>query len=177
MNGGNMDVVVKPQPALSYQYPQFLPDGKSFLYDRGVPGSFTRNQIVMRSIDKDDETIILEGSYHYTYLKPGIIVYIEGSDPRSLNLKAIAFDASARKVVGSPVTIGQRVAATTAGTGAQFAVSENGTLVYLPALADGSQSRMVRVSQTGQVEVLAAEPRLYSDPRVSGDGHARAHLR
>jgi Tol biopolymer transport system component len=36
---------------------------------------------------------------------------------------------------------------------------------------------MVRVSQTGQVEVLAAESRLYSDPRVSRDGHlVAAHL-
>jgi len=176
-SGGNLEVVVKPQPALSYHYPQFLPDGKSFLYDRGVPGSFSRNQVVMRSIDKDDDTTILEGSYHYVYLKPGIIVYIEGSDPRSLNLKAIAFDASARKVVGSPVTIAQRVGVTTAGSGAQFAVSESGTLVYLPAPVDGAQSRMVRVSQTGQVEVLAAEPRLYSDPRVSRDGHlVAAHL-
>ena len=36
---------------------------------------------------------------------------------------------------------------------------------------------MVRVSQTGQVEILPAEPRLYSDPRVSSDGHfVAAHL-
>jgi Tol biopolymer transport system component len=41
----------------------------------------------------------------------------------------------------------------------------------MPANAQGSQSRLVRVSQTGQVEALPAEQRLYSDPRVSPDGN------
>lgn len=176
-NGGNPETVVQPQPLLSYHYPQFLPDGKSFLYDRGVPGSFSKNQLVVRSIDKDDETVILDGSYNYAYLRSGIIVYTVGSNTRSVDLQAIAFDQASRKVIGSPVTVAKNVAITTAGSGAQFAVSEDGTLVYLPANTQGSQSRLVRVNQTGQVEVLPAEPRLYSDPRVSSDGHfVAAHL-
>jgi serine/threonine-protein kinase len=176
-NGGKPETVVQPRPLLSYHYPQFLPDGRSFLYDRGVPGSFSKNQLVMRSIDKDDETIVLEGTYNFSYLKSGIIVYTVGSNARSVDVQAIAFDVASRKVSGSPVTVAKNVAVTTAGSGAQFAVSENGMLVYLPASTGGSQSRLVKVNQTGQVEVMPAEPRLYSDPRVSSDGRfVAAHL-
>jgi len=176
-NGGTPETLVQAKPLLSYHYPQFLPDGKSFLYDRGVPGSFSKNQLVMRSIDKDDETIVLEGTYNFTYLKPGIIVYTVGSNTRSVELQAIAFDPDARKVIGSPVSVAKNVAVTTAGSGAQFALSEDGTLAYLPGNPEGSQSRLARVQQTGQVEVLASEPKLYSDPRVSSDGRfVVAHL-
>jgi Tol biopolymer transport system component len=73
--------------------------------------------------------------------------------------------------------VAKNVAAVTSGTGAHFAVSENGTLVYPPAASGGYQSRLVRVTETGQVELLPAEARLYSDPRVSFDGHSvAAHL-
>jgi eukaryotic-like serine/threonine-protein kinase len=176
-NGGEPQTIVKPQSLLSYHYPQFLPDGKSFLYDRGVPGSFSKNQLVMRSIDKDDETIVLEGTYNFSYLTSGILVYTTGANARSTDLQAIAFDPASRKLVGSPVTVAKNVAITNAGSGAQFAVSEDGTLVYLPANAQGSRSRLVKVDKTGQVEVLPAEPRLYSDPRVSADGrYVATHL-
>lgn len=176
-NGGTVETVVEPQRSFSYHYPQFLPDGKSFLYDRGVPGSFSKNQLVMRSIDKDDETIILEGTYNFVLLRSGILVYTIGTNSRSVDLQAIGFDQASRKVVGNPITVAKNVAITTAGTGAQFAVSEDGTLVYMSADAQGSQSRLVRVSLTGKVEVLPAEQRLYSDPRVSADGNfVAAHL-
>jgi eukaryotic-like serine/threonine-protein kinase len=176
-SGGTPVRVVEPQPSLAYHYPQFLPDGRSFLYDRGVPGNFARNQLVMRSLDKDDETVVLEGTYNFTYLKSGILIYTVGSNNQSVDLQAVAFDPSTRKSSGTPITIAKNIALTTAGSGAQFAVSGTGTLAYLPASASGSRSHLVRVSQTGQVEVLPAEPRLYSDPRVSPDGHfVASHL-
>jgi hypothetical protein len=110
-------------------------------------------------------------------LKSGFIVYASPTNSGSVDLQAIGFDAAARKVIGSPVTIATNVAINTGGSGAQFAVSHSGTLAYLPSNLEGSQSHMVRVSQTGQVEVLPAEPRLYSDPRVSDDGRfVAAHL-
>lgn len=176
-SGGKPVTVVQPKPSFAYEYPQFLPDGRSFLYTRRTPGSVSQNQLVMRSVDKDDETVILTGVYNFSYLKSGIIVYTVGSNSNGVELHAVAFDVSSRKVSGSPVTVVKDVAATTFWGGAHFAVSESGTLAYLPAIAGSHQTRLVRVSQVGQVEVLAAESRLYSDPRVSSDGHfVAAHL-
>ena len=176
-SGGNPEVLVPPQPSLAYHHPQFLPDGKSFLYSRSTLGSVSRNQVLIRSLDKSDETPVVEGAYNFSYLKSGVLVYTLGTNPNFVDLQAVAFDASARKVVGNPVTIATNVSITTAGSGAHFAVSDSGTLAYLPSNLEGSQSRMVRVSLTGQVEVLPTEPRLYSDPRVSRDGHSVvAHL-
>jgi len=176
-SGGTPVTVVRPQPSFGYDYPQFLPDGRSFLYLRDTPGTASSNQLVMRSLDKDDETIILNGAYNYSYLRSGIIVYTVGSNLNALDLQAVAFDASSRKVIGNPVTVVKNVAAITSGSGAHFDVSENGTLAYAPAVAGRYQSRLVKVSESGQAEVMPAEQRLYSDPRVSSDGRfVTAHL-
>ena len=176
-SGGKPVTVVQPQPSFGYDYPQFLPDGRSFLYVKDTPGTVATNQIVMRSLDKDDETIILSGVFNFSYLRSGILVYTVLTNLNALDLQAIAFDASSRKVIGKPVPVVKDVAAVTSGIGAHYSVSENGTFTYMPAVSGGYLSRLAKVSETGQVETLPAEPRLYSDPRVSFDGHSVAlHL-
>ena len=175
-SGGTPTVLVAPKPGFAYEQPQFLPDGRSFLFNRGTPGSFSQNQLVMRSIDKDDETVLFTGNYSFTYLESGILVYSTGN-ARSTDLLAVALDLASRKINGNPITVVKNVQLTSAGSGSQFAVSENGTLVYIPASQAGSDSRLVKVSQTNKEAVFSAEPKLYSDPRVSPDGKfVAAHL-
>ena len=176
-SGGTPAVLVAPKPGLAYEQPQFLPDGRTFLFNRGTPGSFSQNDLVMRSVDKDDETVLFTGNYSFSFLKSGIIVYSVGSAARSTDLMAVAFDLASRRISGNPITVVKNVQLTSAGSGAQFAISENGTLVYIPASPAGSECRLVKASQTNKEEVLPAEPRLYSDPRVSPDGKfVAAHL-
>jgi serine/threonine-protein kinase len=177
-SGGNPTVVVQPKPSFGYSNPQFLPDGRSFLYLRDTPGTLATNEVVMRSLDNEAETTVVTGGYNFHYLKSGILVYTVASTLDSVDLHAVAFDASSKKVIGKPATVVKNVAAITSGVGAHFAVSENGTLIYAPGVSPGGyQSRLVRVNETGQVEILSAEPRLYSDPRVSSDGRfVVAHL-
>lgn len=176
-SGGTPTVLVAPKPGLAYEQPLFLPDGRTFLFNRGTPGSFSQNDLVMRSVDKEDETVLFTGNYSFSYLKSGIIVYSVGSTSRSTDLFAVAFDPVSRKINGNPITVVKNVQLTSAGSGAQFAISENGTLVYIPSSPTGSESRLVKASQTNKEELLSAEPRLYSDPRVSPDGKlVAAHL-
>ncbi|HSB28074.1 MAG TPA: serine/threonine-protein kinase, partial [Pyrinomonadaceae bacterium] len=42
-SGGTPVTVVQPQPSFGYDYPQFLPDGRSFLYLRDTPGTASSN--------------------------------------------------------------------------------------------------------------------------------------
>lgn len=80
-------------------------------------------------------------------------------------MAAVPFDAQARKITGTPVDIASNVSISTIGF-AQWAVAENGTVVYIP----GSESDFVRVSRDGQVRVLSAERRRYHGPRISPNG-------
>jgi serine/threonine-protein kinase len=178
-NGGKAETVVKSAPGLSYAHPQFLPDGRAFLYTRGRPGVSADNELVMRTLANGDETVVARGGFSYRYLDSGHIIYAMGTTGRPVNLMAVAFDINLRKVIGSPVTVVSNVQTSNSSINmAQFSISDTGTLAYMPAArAPGAGMRLVTVSTSGQLSPLATETRDYSDPRVSPDGHfLAAHL-
>ncbi len=81
------------------------------------------------------------------------------------NLEAQAFDLSARKTTGSPVTIATGVSLT--GTGvAQFDVAANGTVVYVPE----DPRSLVLVDRSGAMRAAVRENHNYHAPRFSPDG-------
>jgi Tol biopolymer transport system component len=56
------------------------------------------------------------------------------------------------------------------GEGAQFAVSDTGTLVYVPSDPRVFERRLVWVTRDGKVEAIAAPPNAFTDPAISPDG-------
>lgn len=90
---------------------------------------------------------------HVVYVKP------DGS------LWAAPFDKNANRVTAEPVQIGSDVAITGNGI-AQFAVSKNGNVAYLP---EGPRS-LVLVSREGRLHNATNEHRLFASPRFSPDG-------
>jgi Tol biopolymer transport system component len=80
-------------------------------------------------------------------------------------LWAAPFDGKANRETANPVRIGSNVAVTANGI-AQFAVSKNGNVAYLP---EGPRS-LVIVTREGKLHILTDEHRLYSNPRFSPDG-------
>ena len=51
-----------------------------------------------------------------------------------------------------------------------FTLSQNGTLVYVPANGGGRLARLAWVDRTGREELLPLSPRPYMEPRLSPDG-------
>jgi hypothetical protein len=94
---------------------------------------------------------------HIVYAKP------DGS------LWAAPFDKNANRVTAKPVQIGSNVAITANGI-AQFAVSKNGNVAYLP---EGPRT-LVLVSRDGHMRNATNEHRLFSSPRFSPDGQTIA---
>jgi serine/threonine-protein kinase len=80
---------------------------------------------------------------------------------------AAPFDLATLEITGDPVLVLQGVRQTNPGH-IDFALSDEGTLVYVPDT--GQANILVWVDREGQEEVLAAEPRYYEDPRISPDG-------
>src|SRR4030095_10354459 len=175
--GGKAETVVEPAPGVLYAHPQFLPDGRAFLYTRGRPGVSADNELVIRTFANGDETVVARGGFSYRYLDSGYIIYTTGKTGQAINLMAVACDMNTRKVIGRPVTVVSNVQTSNTRDTAQFSVSDTGTLAYMPAGAQGAGTQLLTVSTSGQLSPLATETRDYSDPRVSPDGHfLAAHL-
>jgi hypothetical protein len=80
-------------------------------------------------------------------------------------LHAVPFDAAKGRVEGGSVQIGEDVSLT--GTGlAQFAVAENGTVVYVPQ----QPRELVLVDRSGRAERVTEVRRNFHNPRLSPDG-------
>lgn len=91
---------------------------------------------------------------------------------RGGTLYAVAFDAKSVATRGRPVPVVQGVATNEVSGHAQYAVAANGTLVYVPGAAGGraSPTTLAHVSRGGESTALSADPRIYSNPRLSPDG-------
>jgi serine/threonine-protein kinase len=91
----------------------------------------------------------------------GYLVYVRTDN----TIAAVPFDPGSGRVTGTPVDIARDVSISTIGF-AQWAVADNGTIVYIP----GSESDLVRVNRDGQVRVLLEARRRYHSPRFAPEG-------
>ena len=165
-NGSAPFVVVNPSPNMVFSKPEFFPDGKSFIYIRGRPSDVAELEAVVRSLDRDDTTVVLRGAQQVQYVPSGHLVYATAG-----NVLAIPYDVRTRRVTGDAVTMALKVNWSLTGSLTHIAISDTGTMVYLPAPSDpGATMRLVSVSSSGKATVLPLEARDYSDPRVSPDG-------
>src|SRR5215831_3693122 len=87
-------------------------------------------------------------------LPTGNIVYGHGQ-----SLLAAGFHSTPHKVAGNPVPVVEGVAMRQANGSVRYAVSNTGTLVYVPSAAVERWFSLVSVSRQGTVETLAT----YSD--------------
>ena len=81
---------------------------------------------------------------------------------------AVPFDLAALEVTGDSVQVVQGVRQT--GSLVDYAISRNGTLVYVPGEFAESPRELVWVDREGSVTPLTETPRAFEAPRLSPDG-------
>jgi serine/threonine-protein kinase len=109
--------------------------------------------------------VVLEGGADARYSPTGHLVYARGG-----TLHAVAFDVEKLEVTGQPVAVLPGVMTSAIGGGAEFALAENGSLVYAPGLSRTGDLRVVWVDRDGRVEPLMETPRSFNALRLSLDG-------
>ncbi len=162
--GGEPRVVTTPDPEKGEQehgWPEFLPGGKSILFtiltDRG-------RQIAVLDLETaKHKRLNLSGS-HPHYSPTGHIVYALQEA-----VWAVPFDLKSREVTGGPAPVLEEVNFKTLGGAANFSLSDEGSLVYVPG-GPLSVPTLVWVDREGKEEEVGAPPRFYLMPRVSPDG-------
>ena len=97
--------------------------------------------------------VVQRGGYHGRYLPSGHLVYIHDG-----TLFAAPFDLDRLEVTGQPVPALEGVTSNALTGGAQFAVSANGTLVYLPGQSTGAGIPIHWMDREGKTTPLRATP-------------------
>jgi eukaryotic-like serine/threonine-protein kinase len=159
-NGGTPEIVVKATSGPLFS-PQMLPDGKSVLYMAYAGNNQSMVMVQSPQLGKPKELFAGAGA---RYISPGYIIYLLHS-----NTYAVAFDPIKLEAKGDPVPL---LEGTLGG-----AVSDAGTLVYVPKPAAAAQtaptassrSTLVWMNLEGKEESLRAPSNWYHTPAISPD--------
>jgi serine/threonine protein kinase/Tol biopolymer transport system component len=160
--GGTPESIVKAEAGRALSYPQILPGGRAVLFTSSEPGP-DPGELEILLLDTGERRKLLPGTAG-RYVPTGHLLFMRGA-----TLWAVGFDPGRLAVVGTPVPAieGIRVEG---GGAVQFAVADDGTLVYLPGGAGSTARRLVWVNREGREEPINAPPRTYVYPRLSPDG-------
>ena len=163
--GGEPRSLTEPPEGTRHRWPTFVPGGGAVLYTNVVLGNFDAFEVAVVRLDTDAQQTLVDGTYG-TVTASGHLVF-----GREASLWAVPFDPDQLTVSGEPAPMVEGVQVNTGGW-AQYALADDGTLVYLPTAGDdGDQAELVWVDRvTGDETPLGAPPRAYRSSRISPDG-------
>jgi serine/threonine protein kinase len=175
-DGGQPELLIPVKGGVPWG-PQMLPDRDTVLFTLATtittltgatPDSWDKAHIVAHSLKSGERKTLIEGGVGARFLPSGHIVYA-----LSGVLFAVPFDFGRLQVTGRsvPVVEGVRRAGTASGA-VFFAVSDTGSLIFIPgppAISSG-QGDLAFLDRQGSVTSLKLPPGWYAFPRVSPDG-------
>ncbi len=142
-------------------FPRLLPDSRSFF-----ASSLTTNSVDLVSLDSDESTVLVDEGSNASYLSSGHLVWAQDD-----SLLAAPFDLASRSITGGIQTVIDGVLSEShIGVISHYAVSDEGTLVFLPGGSHGSGASPVWVRFDGTTQSMPIPAGSYFSPRVSPDG-------
>jgi eukaryotic-like serine/threonine-protein kinase len=165
--GGEPELLAAPDAMRgekAFGTPEALPGGHAVLFTVRPVRAAAGIQIAVFDLDTRTRKDVLNGGTQPRYAATGHLVYATEAG----TLEAVPFDLERREVRGGSRTVTRNVMVNRNGI-ANFAVSDNGTLVYVPG-APAAPPRLAWVTRDGQEELLSAPALNYSYPRLSPDG-------
>ena len=145
----------------AHRLPQFLPDGKRFLFSSAL-GTAQTNGVYLGSLDKTPPVRLLADDTNGYFAVPDKLLTI-----RQGALQAYRFDVASGVVQGEPVVIAQGFSAAAANS--MFAASDADVLAYRAGTAQRRQ--LVWVNRQGAVQRVIGEPEsdFIASPELSAD--------
>ena len=150
-SGGEPQPVTKVDPPrqAGHRLPQFLPDGRRFLFF--AQGNSEGQGIYIGSLDSADTKRLTSAEASGAYTEPGVLVFMQQNA-----LVVRSFDLAGGMLTGDAVTIAERVSYDAGFNLAGFSVSAVGRLAYR---AGGSERRQLTwFDRTGKMTGVAGEP-------------------
>lgn len=171
-SGGLPKVILGPDSGKSntyYRHPEILPGSKAVLYTVWEGDSYDEANIAVHSLETGKSETLITGGTQPFYSPTGHILF-----GRSGRYWAVPFDAKRLKIVGPEVPVYEGISIHPTG-GAEFRVSTNGALVYIPSAVTGDQRTLVLVDRHGVETPLTDIRRSYNHPRFSPNGERVAY--
>jgi len=142
-------------------WPQFLPDGRHFLYI-AYGQDFASGTLKVGSVGSKESKTLGPAASRAEYASKRLL-YVSGS-----TLIARPFDPGALKFTGEPVAVAQDVEADRGG-GARFSASSAGTLVFHSG-SSPANTRLTWLNRIGRQVGTVGNPGNYDTPVLSPDG-------
>ena len=169
-DGGEPRTLTKPDTAHGEQdhvFPSWLPDGRSVLYTILTGPNIDTAQVAVLDLTTSQSRPLVRGGSDAQYVNTGHLVYASAG-----TLRAVRFDPARREVMSDPVPVVEQVTMLSTGA-ADFRVSEQGTLAYVPGgsigRGVGGPRTLVWVTRQGREEPIGAPSRAYAFARLSPD--------
>jgi serine/threonine protein kinase/Tol biopolymer transport system component len=155
-------IEISNQPDYRGGYPTILPGSNAMLVS-----SQAGDTVDLLTLDTGEVTNLVTEGTHGTYLPTGHLVWTQGD-----NLLAAPFDLSRHEITGDAHTVVEGIVSEThVGLTSHYAVSNAGTLAYLPGTVATGGVRPVWVRLDGTTESLEMPAESsYLTPRISPDG-------
>jgi Tol biopolymer transport system component len=169
-SGGPIEQVTtldKSHGEVGHWRPQFLPDGRHFLYlARAEPAQ--NSGIYVGSLGSNEARRVADLDVPAYFAKPGYLLFL-----RDNVLMAQPFDPKALRTSGEPVVVGRDVQYVATWGSAAFSASDSGVLAYQGASHAAKQ--LVWLDRSGRrLSTLGPDAEYDSDPRISPDGSSVA---
>jgi len=161
-SGGTKEVLLSKWQDRSF-YPEFLPGGKAVIISVRTPYNPDYGEIAVLSPATGERHVVIKGGTNARYVASGHIVFA-----RAGAILAAPFDLSRLEVTGPAVTLIQGIRIEEWGA-AQFALSQEGTLVYVKG-GPAWIGKLTVVDRQGMSKQLEAPAQAYGPISLSPDG-------
>jgi len=153
-----------PAGHITQRWPQAIPGSRTLLYT-GSPSVDTFEDACLVAQEPGGAPKIIQcGGYAWRYV-PGHILYVHGG-----TLFAAPFDLTRLAIAGPGVAAVPQVRSAVVSGAAQFAVSRDGTLAYVPGHADGALNPVQVIGRDGKGSPLTGVPVAWQTIAFSPDG-------
>ena len=162
--GGQPEILATPDSDKGetwYLVPHILPGGKTVLFTIGLEQGRSF-QIAALSLETGEQKILIENGRQARYVETGHVIYEQAATG---NLMGVRFDLATLEVTSDPVIILQGVRQSVSEI--DYALSDQGTLVYIPTSEKG---RLVWVDRNGRTQRMTEIRQNFHEPRLSPDG-------
>ncbi len=169
-------------PRLLHALPEAGTSMPQALGDDWILGSSGRRRITLTSVATGAQRVLTRDGFaspdtagateviHGTmprHVASGHLLYLSSGENGVL--MALPFDAERQRVLGPPVPVLSDVRQEAAVGAGQFAVSDDGTIVFA-AGGNAARSHLAWIRPSGEIDTLPVPPADYGEPHVSSDG-------
>jgi Tol biopolymer transport system component len=163
--GGPTSTIVAPDPSRWWglEWPQFLPDGRRFLFF-GAAREPRYKGVYVGALDSKETRLLLNSDFRALYAPPGYLLFM-----RDQALMAQPLDTKRIALIGTPTMLADGVWDAIGPGQVAASASRNGVLAYVNASVDNKQ--WARVDRAGRFLGRVGPPdQYYGRPQISPDG-------